>query len=64
MMSGRGVEPGSEPGSFDEHHAEQAPHEGRNPSPELLASWAVARNRERRARAVRQGQESADGGEP
>ncbi|WP_437659636.1 hypothetical protein [Sorangium sp. So ce1182] len=29
---------GSEPGSFDEHHAEQMSHQGRKPSPELLAS--------------------------
>lgn len=54
---------GSEPGSFDEHHAEQAPHRGRKPSPELLASRAarVAKNRERRARAHRHGEGSAGG---
>ncbi|WP_437579339.1 hypothetical protein [Sorangium sp. So ce887] len=57
---------GSEPGSFDEHHAELVPHQGRTPSPEILASRTarVARNRERRARPVGQGKGSAGGGEP
>jgi uncharacterized protein len=43
---------GCAPGSFDEHHEEQAPHAGRKPSPELLAKRAakVAVNREKRAR--------------
>jgi predicted MPP superfamily phosphohydrolase len=32
---------GCEPGSFDEHHAEQTPHTGRKPSASTRARWAA-----------------------
>ena len=46
---------GAEPGSLEEHHTEQAPLPGRDPSPELMAKRkaAVALKRERRERKAR-----------
>lgn len=43
---------GAEPGSFDEHHAEQPPLEGRKPTPEVQAKRAlqVIKKREKRER--------------
>lgn len=43
---------GEAPGSFDEHHAEQPPLEGRKPSPEVQAKRAlqVVKKREKRER--------------